>query len=107
MDEQLRWLDGLPQSDLVRARKASPAEVETAARERIRRLDPELNALVWDAGPVGAPVGAHAMIVPAGWDSFGLPLAVAFSGRPGDDARLLALAAQIGAANSSARASPC
>ncbi|WP_426990743.1 hypothetical protein [Pseudarthrobacter sp. Y6] len=107
MDEQLRWLDGLPQADLVQARKASPAEVETAAHERIRRLDPELNALVWDAGPGGAPAGAHAMIVPDGLDSFGLPLAVAFPGRPGDDARLLALAAQLGAARSLARASPC
>lgn len=47
MDEQPRWLDGLAQADLVRARKASPAEVE-------------LNALVWEAGPGGAPAGAHA-----------------------------------------------
>lgn len=28
MDEQLRWLEGLAQADLVRARKASPAELE-------------------------------------------------------------------------------
>lgn len=37
MDEQLRWLDGLAQADLVRAQKASPAELEAEARERMRR----------------------------------------------------------------------
>lgn len=54
MDEELRWLDGLAQAELVRTGKASPAEPEAEARERIRRLDPVLNALVWEAGPGGA-----------------------------------------------------
>lgn len=35
------------------------------------------------------------MSVPAGLDSEGLPLAVAFLGRPGEDGRLMALAAQL------------
>ncbi|WP_373423085.1 amidase family protein [Sinomonas atrocyanea] len=39
--------------------------------------------------------GGPAMSVPAGLDSEGLPLAVAFLGRPGEDGRLMALAAQL------------
>ncbi|WP_427136041.1 hypothetical protein [Pseudarthrobacter sp. S9] len=46
--------------------------------------------------------GRPAMSVPAS-----LPLAVAFLGRPGDHARLMALAAQLEVARPLARASPC
>lgn len=42
--------------------------------------------------------GGPAMSVPAGLDAHGLPVAVALLGRPGDDARLMALAAQLEAA---------
>jgi amidase len=54
VDPELRWLDGLAQADLVRTRRASPAELEAEARERIRLLDPHISALVWEAGPGGA-----------------------------------------------------
>jgi amidase len=39
--------------------------------------------------------GQPAASVPAGFDAAGLPLAVQFAGRPGDEATLLSLAAQI------------
>jgi Asp-tRNA(Asn)/Glu-tRNA(Gln) amidotransferase A subunit family amidase len=83
VDEELRWSDGLAQADLVRSGRASPAELEAEARERIRRLGPGLNALVWEAGPGGAlpgpPVAAHdaGLPPPAGAPPFaGVPFLV-------------------------------
>jgi amidase len=42
--------------------------------------------------------GQPAASVPAGFDAAGLPLAVQLAGRPGDEATLLSLAAQLEAA---------
>ncbi|WP_425441633.1 amidase family protein [Sinomonas mesophila] len=53
MDEELRWLDGLGQTELVRTGRASPAELEEEARERIRVLNLALNAVVWLADESG------------------------------------------------------
>jgi amidase len=43
----LAELDGLAQAELVRSGQASPAELVDAAIDRIERLDPQLNAVVW------------------------------------------------------------
>jgi hypothetical protein len=60
MDEQLRWLGGLAQADLVRAQQANPAAPETEAGERTRRRGSGLNALTWEAAPDRSPDDAYA-----------------------------------------------
>jgi amidase len=66
VDEELRWSDGLAQAELVRTGKASPAELEAEARERMGLLGPGLNALVWEAAPGGALPVAQAAANDAG-----------------------------------------
>jgi amidase len=56
--------------------------------------------------PVWNHVGNPAAAVPAGFDDAGLPLSVQFGGRPGDEATLLSLAAQLEAARPWAGARP-
>jgi len=56
--------------------------------------------------PVWNHVGNPAAAVPAGFDDAGLPLSVQLGGRPGDEATLLSLAAQLEAARPWADARP-
>lgn len=110
MDEQLRWLDGLAQADLVRAQKASPAELKAEARERIRRRHPQLNALMREAVPGGPSSDAHAHAAlprPARrWRMSRSSSRTSRSSSRGTPFTLMALAAQLEAARSLARASP-
>jgi len=46
MSDELAFLDATAQADLVRRRKASPAELTDAAIARIERLNPTLNAVI-------------------------------------------------------------
>jgi amidase len=46
MDEQLAWMDGIAQAELISSGQASPAELVDAAIERIERLNPQLNAVI-------------------------------------------------------------
>jgi len=46
MSDELAFLDATAQADLVRRRKASPAELVQAAISRIERVDRELNAVI-------------------------------------------------------------
>ncbi|RKR20710.1 amidase [Arthrobacter oryzae] len=48
MDEQLRWMDATEQADLVRSGQVSAAELLAEARDRIRTLNPALNAVVME-----------------------------------------------------------
>ncbi len=56
--------------------------------------------------PVWNHLGNPAASVPAGFDDDGMPLAVQLIGRPGDEATLLSLAAQIEAERPWAQARP-
>jgi amidase len=63
--EELRWVDGLGQAELVERGQVSPVELVEAAIQRIERLNPALNAVVVPAfdrgleaavrGPGGGP----------------------------------------------------
>jgi amidase len=46
MPDDLSRLDGVAQAELVRTRKASPAELVDAAIDRIERVNPKLNAVI-------------------------------------------------------------
>src|SRR5262245_25028657 len=46
MADDLSRLDAVAQAELIRTRKASPAELVDAAIERIERLNPKLNAVI-------------------------------------------------------------
>lgn len=46
MDEQLRWMDATGQADLVRSGQISPAELLAEARDRIREINPAVNAVI-------------------------------------------------------------
>src|SRR6266852_2205794 len=46
MSDELAFLDATAQADLVRRRKASPAELVDAAIARIEAINPKLNAVI-------------------------------------------------------------
>ena len=69
-----------------------PIITEVAGRGLARSLY-RANAAAW-AAPWNA-IGQPAASVPAGFDSRGLPVAVQLCGRPGDEATLLLIAAQL------------
>ncbi|MET3932781.1 amidase [Arthrobacter sp. OAP107] len=62
VDEQLRWMDATEQADLVRSGQVSAAELLAEARDRIRVLNPHLNAVIaeLDAARAGNPDAAPA-----------------------------------------------
>ncbi len=78
MDEQLRWMDATEQADLVRSGQVSAAELLAEAQDRIRTLNPALNAVIVElAGAAEAgsphsdagddtPSAALAFLLPAG-----------------------------------------
>ncbi len=70
-----------------------PAINEVVARGVARSLFRSFNEVAW-AAPWNA-IGQPAASVPAGFDGSDLPLAVQLCGRPGDEATLLRLAAQL------------
>jgi amidase len=72
---------------------APPIIVDVAGRGVVRSLYRSVNEVAW-AAPWNA-IGQPAASVPAGFDSQGLPLAVQLCGRPGDEATLLRVAAQL------------
>ena len=45
---ELARLDATAQAELVRKRQASPLELVDAAIERIERINPQLNAVIWE-----------------------------------------------------------
>ena len=48
MGDELAWLDATAQADLVRRGEITPSELVDAAIERIEKLNPELNAVIFD-----------------------------------------------------------
>src|SRR5260221_10230420 len=47
-DRDLARLDAVAQAELVRQRKVSPLELVDAAISRIEKVNPQLNAVVWE-----------------------------------------------------------
>src|SRR5271156_7088804 len=45
---QLNLMDATAQAELVRRREASPLELVDAAIQRIEKVNPQLNAVVWE-----------------------------------------------------------
>ena len=70
-----------------------PVITDVSGRGVAQSLARSVNEVSW-AAPWNA-IGQPAASVPAGFDSLGLPLAVQLCGRPGDEATLLRLAAQL------------
>jgi hypothetical protein len=54
MDEQLRWLGGIAEADLIQAQQANPPALKAEATERTRRLGSEFNVPTRQAAPDGA-----------------------------------------------------
>jgi amidase len=70
-----------------------PPNISDVANRGLARSLLQSNSAAW-AAPWNA-IGQPAASVPSGFDSNGLPLAVQLCGRPGDEATLLSVAAQI------------